>query len=338
MAYHNENNDIVGQQIQDENDREGVQNPWTFPQKWAGEYQNMIAQSDDAALKRLVKLAGPDENLSGGSAEELIKQIGSDRYIQMAQRAGNSRVGQISEALGAAENSPDPNMQLRAALYRILHQSGSGPGERMPMSTVDPASLPLDSTFTLQGHEYTLTENEDGYRVLKDGGAMPDLDADGIPKMPYDKGSLKLGSDSAVPTGDFVPTESAREMQPSAMQTDLLGQKFLDSSGIGEQQPMFHQPVDVAGPAAPAVDQRIAGQYDPNATSQLPGFRQGTVNIGILQDVAKGACRRHRRISQGPERHGDKDGRRSAQGTGTGQSRRAGGIRQRADSGDGRED
>ena len=56
------------------------------------------------------------------------------------------------------------------------------------------------------------------------------------------------------------------------MSSDLFGNAVIESSGIGEQCPLFHHPVTVQATAIPstAADRTIAKRFDEAETPQFP--------------------------------------------------------------------
>jgi hypothetical protein len=72
----------------------------------------------------------------------------------------------------------------------------------------------------------------------------------------------------------------------SSMQKDMFGNSFIDSSGIGEQMPMFHEPTE--GPKAAKSDVKGSkNALDPKNTSDLPFSVKASSDIIKDQEAVK---------------------------------------------------
>jgi hypothetical protein len=173
-------------------------------------------------------------------------------------------------------------MQLLAAIHDNLPPAKERPDQK----AMDPKEMAVGTQFELNGSKFEIVEDEDGNRLLKDGNDYPITPVDAVEKIPVDKGTLTQGEEPAVPEGDFLPPASSAEAeQPvaqtvpestkpafyeggrSQMQSGIFGQGEILDSGVGEQKPLFHQPVDVARPEAERVGSKSA--TDPNNTAEM---------------------------------------------------------------------
>lgn len=231
------------------------------------EMQNAIQANPD--LVRAINFT-PDGPTGGPDA---LHEFG-DRYFDLLGQLGATKTGKLDAAMQSARQSEDPETQFLAAYHNTLP-------DRVPQVMIDPSrDLQTGDQVQINKRDFEVTEDEDGYKSLKDGDEFPVTPLDALGKIPIDKGfDIQKSPEPAIPD-DLVP------VQHSGISTGLFGQGVIDSSGIGAQQPMFHQPLDTPSMSSNPQDAAIAKKFDPKATPAL--FRQGAVNIGAMGDAARG--------------------------------------------------
>lgn len=231
------------------------------------EMQHAIQANPD--LVRAINFT-PDGPTGGPDA---LHEFG-DRYFDLLGQLGATKTGKLDAAMQSARQSEDPETQFLAAYHNTLP-------DRVPQVMIDPSrDLQTGDQVQINKRDFEVTEDEDGYKSLKDGDEFPVTPLDALGKIPIDKGfDIQKSPEPAIPD-DLVP------VQHSGISTGLFGQGVIDSSGIGAQQPMFHQPLDTPSMSSNPQDAAIAKKFDPKATPAL--FRQGAVNIGAMGDAARG--------------------------------------------------
>lgn len=222
--------------------------PFTFYGKKFPEEVETFLQGHpdrDQLRSQVFKLTDRHE-LAGG--EDAMHNLG-DRYFQLAEQTAGKG---IEQSVADAEKSQDPRAQLLAAIWRNLPPTK----ERIPYKTTDPSSLATGAKFSIQGHEFSIVEDADGFRVMRDGDDYPVLPVDQVGKVPIDKNSIKAPTEPEVPPGDFAPetmttvaspalpadnvpnvqegpTRSGDQPQPQAVEGDGVDEGASPQGGVG---------------------------------------------------------------------------------------------------------
>jgi hypothetical protein len=197
--------------------------PFTFLGKFPGEVKRYLEQSPTARrqAKKLFKLTD-DPKAAGG--EDAMHSLGEGGYFDMADKLIGSHV---ADAKKTARESRDPVMQFWAE----VHDNIPPPRERPAQIGVKASKLNVGKEWEMNGAKFQVIENEDGLRILKDGGEYSEvpLDAFGDQKLPVDKNTLHDAPEPEVPDDVFagIREEPAR----------YAGAEVAPAEGAGRTQP-----------------------------------------------------------------------------------------------------
>ena len=137
-------------------------------------------------LRRLFKTGVRGADAIGS---DQLAQLGAERYVKIAERRMRIRnEAKLGEALSALRRDADQNPQ--GAFLAQLHDNLPARSGRAK-EAIDPADLKTGAKFTINGHEFRVTEEASGYRVLRDGEDFDPVPVDALDAVPVDKGSLK---------------------------------------------------------------------------------------------------------------------------------------------------
>lgn len=247
-------------------------NPFVFLHKLPGEIRDYL-ENNPAAL-RLFRVTG-DPAKSGG--EDAMAHLG-DRYFEMIDRLTRSRIGQ---ALKTAKGGGDPAMTFWAQVYENLPPAK----ERRQQIGIDPATLATGQSFEINGDRFRVVEEDEGYRVLKDGQAYDEVPIEALTgqKIPVDKGTLKEAepADASRPIFEGIAEEPVQSA--ARPQTGIFGQPEY-TRNTGDQQPLFHEPVQAQRPQGERV-----GSTSANDPRHTPSMFEGEAGLrgrirGYLQE------------------------------------------------------
>lgn len=201
----------------DEAQLEHFYNPWTFYKNLPGEV-NQFSQGR-GSIGKLFRVTNDAAEAGGADA---MHELG-DRYWEIAGKLAGS---DLQGAKKSAAESDDPAMRF----WNTVHDNIPPRRERVPNTPTDPASIPLDKQFEMYGHKFTVTENEDGVKILKDGDTFEPIEADAFQgqKIPVDKGTLKNAAQPEVSDIHFGEDEIAEHMQKEGVPPDLIAQNIKD--------------------------------------------------------------------------------------------------------------
>ncbi len=244
----------------------GLQRAFTFHNRLPGEVRSFIESNPGA--RRLFRVT--DDAAKAGGADAMAKM--GDRYWDLAGTKAGARVG---AAKAFAKKSGDPALQFWSAVHDNLPPAK----ERTPQVGVDPANLNVGQEFELNGHQFQVVEDAEGYRLLKDGGTYPETPVDALAgqKIPVDKGTLKQGEEPALPEGDVfsgLPSDEPTARPAPTRDTGVFGQEILRPATGKEQGGLFHEPVEVARPEGANVGASRSA-VDPKNTQEM--FPAGTL-------------------------------------------------------------
>lgn len=250
-----------------------------YAQVWRGsstadlpeEVQNAIQANPE--LRRAITLS-PNGPTGGPDA---FHELG-DKYFALLGQVAQTKAGTARAAIADAHSSQDPE----AAFLAALHDDMPAPQDQVPQTVIEPSKdLGLGDQVQIQGRPFQVIEDADGNRSLKDGDDFPETPIDALGKIPIDKAfDIQSGETQDAPTWEAPPEDTPTEQELSGISEGLFGQGIIQNSGIGEQQPMFHRPVDVQGPAQNPEDAAIGKRFNPAATPSM--FRQGAVNTKLF--------------------------------------------------------
>ena len=293
LAYHE--GPGGGYTAADEAELSDVFNPFTFHNALPGEVKRHI--ENNPASRRLFRVTG-DPTAAGGA--DAFGKLG-DRYWQIVDKiAGND----VNAAKESARKSGGPRMAFWAAVHDHLPESRytTDPqtgtrklkfDDRKDQIGVDPATLNVGQVFELNAEKFQVVEDEDGYRVLKDGAEYPETPVEALAgeKIPVDKGTLQAAPEAELPEGgafdDLGPSplpsplstgERQATPKPQFFDADaagvtpreqgVFGQEVLDKATGSKTGGLFHQPND----AAPVEGDRVKASrnaVDPKNTGNI---------------------------------------------------------------------
>jgi hypothetical protein len=217
--------------LQSEIEDQGI-GAFTFHQKLPEEVTTFLEGRPE--LKKVFRVT---QNRSEAGGEDAMANLG-DRYFDIAgQRGGKD----IENALQHAEKSQDPEAQMQAAIYRNLPPTK----DRVPYKMQDAANVPTGTKFKIQGHEFQVVEDADGFRVLKDGDDYPALPADQVGKIPIDKQSIE-------PPKRTTPPKTGKLDQLEQWATQRLAEKdAAEQEALSKPSALNKRRKGSAGPLDP---------------------------------------------------------------------------------------
>lgn len=196
-------------------------------------------------------------NVKGGTGSDYLAQMGGDRWLAALERANAAKLPKYLEGL---RNSPDPEHQFLAAIYDNLPATKNLP----PKNAVKADTLPAGTRFKINGEEFEVMTDANGYRVLKDGKEYPVVPVEMLDEIPVDKGTMKNGKARAI---NPEPYKSEKVSQSAR---DLLGNEIAEPiTGSQREMILGHEGAKVDGPKREGVDAKIAEKFDDNATDPL---------------------------------------------------------------------
>lgn len=241
---------------------ESLPQPWTFLRDgpYAGEVKSMLAEGEGGTAMARSGAIGFTDDPSQAGGEDAINAFreryggnGEDVYWQLARERGGQ--GAWQDTLASARASPDPELQLLAAIHDNLPDAAG----RKPQQVVAGQDLPTWSQFELNGHQMRVEEDADGYRVLRDGDDYPVLPVDALPQVPMDKGTWRKTPEPDVPAiagddGSSSSSSSGGGGEP-ANPDDL---RFMAEGGSvpgsNKRKPQPPSRAPAAGPAQAVAD------------------------------------------------------------------------------------
>lgn len=203
--------------------------PFVYDEKSAGEVKSLVG--DNHALKRIFRKAGPGEQAGFADA------YGADpkRYEAIANSVAGSP---LKAAVHTAENSPDPELRLKAAIHETPEE---GRGKALVEQSVD--KMKIGDKATVKGVEIEKAIGADGKPVIKDHGDLPETPVDALTTIPIDKGSFKAGppdkpaletkswGGSSTPPGPAFPAAEGELKPKYDAQHDLYNQRHARRAG-----------------------------------------------------------------------------------------------------------
>jgi hypothetical protein len=201
--YERENSD---QEIADDEAINRYHQPFTFHRDpktksgLPGEVEHFL-EGAPRGVKRLFEVT---DDPAKGNGADAFGDLG-DEYFRIAERRGGM-TGRLRQAIDAAKNSPDPEVQWMASYYDLPSAKGI-----KGKSQVKANQLATGSTGTIKGIPVEVAKDDDGHRVLRDGGDLPDVPLDALTMpVPFDKGSVKPGkvTSEAAPESPAEPKDT----------------------------------------------------------------------------------------------------------------------------------
>lgn len=182
-------------------------NALTFLNRLPGEVRHHI--ENNPAAKRLFRVTS-DPTQAGG--DDAFGELG-DRYWTLVDKIAGSSIKAAKET---ARKHGDPVIRFWAQVhdsipekrYTVDPETGKRKlkfDDRKPQIGIDPHALDVGQEFELNGEKFQVVEDEDGYRILKDGEDFDPVPVDAFKpgdKVPVDKGTLKEATEPEVPDGD----------------------------------------------------------------------------------------------------------------------------------------
>ncbi len=180
-----------------------------------------------------------------------------DKYFEHLDRVNTAK---STRALDWARKGGDPEAEFLAALHDNMPPSK----ERVKQQVIDPNKLQTNTQFTIHGSKFEIIENEDGYRLLKDGDEYPVVPVEALDKIPVDKGSIKEGEEPELPEGGFADglddtsSESDRPLVTPEERSALMGDDEAAKSDLPDGVRAAGGGVDMFGNSA--FEARAGGQ------------------------------------------------------------------------------
>jgi DNA topoisomerase IB len=225
---------------------ESLQNPFVFHKDspYRGEVRQMVGGKEGGKEGTAIARSGAisftdDPRKSGGedaigAFKEKYGKHGEEMYWQMARdRAGLG----FKDALESARNSQDPQTRLLAAMYDTLPPAS----QKVVQEPTAAGELQPGQAFEINRVPVQVVEDEDGNRILKDEGDLPDTPLDALQTVPVDKGSLHDVAPAPEDLGgDFAPGGEPKQNPPESQGTAGGPQT---APAADQPQPSTHPPV-----------------------------------------------------------------------------------------------
>lgn len=223
--------------------------PFTFLNKLPGEVRDFL--EGRAHLRRLFKVA---TNAADAGGEDTMSEMGQDAYFAMVERLAGDRTRRAVEMI--EKERPTPRLEFLAALWRNLPPTRLKRGgrwianpDRPAQQDADPAAMPTGTTFEVNGEPFEIVEEEDGYRVLKDGDDYPAVSADAVGEIPVDQGTIRMPqSDSSEQDLPPVPDEPFGDIAAESPSADDEPGPLLTT----EERAALNAPLEEPAPDADA--------------------------------------------------------------------------------------
>lgn len=132
-------------------------------------------------------------NVPGGNAEDLMSDLGEDRYFRGLEYMAGTPLG---HALEAGQKYGSPRQQWMSGF--ALHQAGRHKTALPVMEHVNLSALATGTRFTTGGYEQQIIEPDEGQRMLRSPFSRHDLPLDAMGMLPVDVGSLRQPSAASI--------------------------------------------------------------------------------------------------------------------------------------------
>lgn len=266
--------DLTAQQMQDAGHDLIGSSKFTFHKQLPDEVRKFIEGRPEA--RRLFRVTDDPTAAHGLDAMHAL----GGKYWDLAETAAKGRAGAVADAKEAARTSPDPSIQFLNAVHDALSAPAS---ERVPFEAKKPSEIPAGSRFEFQGEKFVVTEDEGGFRILKDGDDFPEVPLDYLDAVPVDKGTLKTGQAPEPVEAKPAPTSD----------TGVFGQEILRPATGKNQGTLFHEPVKVEGPAESAEDAKIRAKFNEGEAATGKLFdRPSAADRAVLSGGGNGSGKR----------------------------------------------
>lgn len=193
-------------------DAAGAGNAFTFYKQLPAEIKAF--QAGRPELRSLFKVTQEAAQAGGADA---FGELG-DKYLDIAEAKAGSP---LRHALNTARGSNDPEVRFMAAIHDHLPPAS----ERAAQGTIDVSKLRVGQSFKIQGDEFHVLEDADGFKVLSGPSDYPEVPVEALKKIPIDRGSLRAAKASKMKHDDVAPfsvTAPAYYLHAAADLTDAV--------------------------------------------------------------------------------------------------------------------